>query len=441
MPKKARSRTRTVVTPRVLNLAGGGGSAVAESKKVYWKQILPQTSIDYVDDATGERRRLNFDRDYITDLKLSFEQGAVPQTAFVLAGKDNEHTMDPERYRGDVTEMVTEDELPESVRQALVAEHGEVPKGLYGRIAFASKKAAKSVIHNPKLGVSARIVEGDIERAGKKFKRAIIHVLGTLDPKIPGMAAWAPAVDLSEYASGQTLDLSRMTYTEASMAKGKKDKGASKAAQIEVPDIETARPEDVDDWSEEQVLAFIAAHEDEFPDVAAQLADDDEDDEDIDDDDLDDEDDDDLDDEDDDHEGAEGRELQEASLSNTARRQIDLANSQARESQRTAREALRRVADSEWRATRTDYLSAGVPPHIVDLAEPLLRGADDFVIDLSNHGGERGVNASDIVRKLVDGYRGTIDLSEVELGHGGSDGGDDPDAEIRDAFAKMTQDL
>ena len=201
-------KRRTIFTPATV------GDFSRESRLAYWKQILPEGVVNYKD-KLGRKRSVNFDDVYLSKLLDSFSQGKVNQTAFQLAGANNEHNMLPERTRGLVTEM-------------RLAEGDEKP-GLYGKVEFPSRADAKAVIRNPGLGVSARIREDD-------DGPVIVHVLGTLDPQVTGMESWKP-VDLSQI-SGKVLDLSNESFTEGSndMAQNVaiKDREASSFTEAEI---------------------------------------------------------------------------------------------------------------------------------------------------------------------------------------------------------------
>src|ERR1039458_3840119 len=100
-------------------------------------------------------------------LAQSFKDGAFDQVAFQLATDGNEHTADPERFRGQIRGLIPTD------------------TGLDALI--ETTDAASDLIKtNPKLGVSCRLVP-ERENAGKKFKLALEHVLGTLNPVVTGM--------------------------------------------------------------------------------------------------------------------------------------------------------------------------------------------------------------------------------------------------------------
>jgi len=382
MAKK--NKALSFVTPVIsseTDLAESGG------KLAFWKQILPKKSIHYTA-KDGTRKVLNFDDKYLSDLA---NNQAVDKLGFILADKENAHTMDPERWRGEVVELQKRDD------------------GLYGKIVFPNAEAAKAVLDNPNLGVSARIRENIPRNDGSVISRGLIHVLGTLDPQVNGMSPWEPA-DLSE-SGDDVLDLSDEEFEELEMAGKKKS-------------LEDFTEADIDAMTEDDIDAFLA----EFaPDFAATMSDDEEDD-------SEDEDDDEFEFEDDDEdEDAEARQLvgAGADMSRQVAQDIELANQRAASAEARANEALRRAAQAEWEKEREGYMSSGVPPHLLDLAEPVLCRADDMVIDLSNEPDTDDVNVSAVVRGFLDAARGTVDLSE-EQGHGASfrhGDGDDPDAE------------
>lgn len=378
-----KKKHRDIVTP------GVESDFAQEGKKTFWKQVLPQAPIHYTTKA-GKRSTIDFNETYLSNIISAFNSKALDQTPFLLADADNRHTMDPERFRGEVTEM-------------RLAYPGEKP-GLYAKIKFPTPEAAKAVVENPSLGVSARIREGIATSDGRTFQAGIIHVLGTLDPQVTGMSGWQP-VDLSN-----VLDLSNETFSEReTMAKN----GKSKFAGV---DINSVTEEDIDNMTDEEVEAFLA---EVAPDFIEEFASDEDDDEDED--------------EDEEEEVDENQLVGAgASLSNRkARKDIELANAQAQAATSRANEALRRMAEAEFRTYRSEMLAEGVPPHLLDLAEPVLNRADDMVIDLSATEDD-DINVSEIVRGLLDASKGLVDLS-AEQGHYRSEAttdGTDPDADM-----------
>jgi hypothetical protein len=351
------------------------GGAVELSRTLFRKKILPTGTIDY------KGRKITFDKAYLTDLATAFHDAAYDQVPFMLADKDNAHTMDPERFRGECKGVdVAED-------------------GLYGTFEL-SADAANMVKANPKLGVSARIVEGYNRADGKSYPRAMQHVLGTLDPRLPGLGAWTE-VALSGYDSTDTvLDLTAAEFegveTVAKTDDGDLIDGLTPAEyeallkHLELED-ETEETEEVTD------------------DVTGETED----------------------------EGAEEREPVGASLSNEQKTAIDLANEQIAELK------LSRAKD-KFEADKREYVRKGVPPALVELARGVLEAPDGFVLDFSNGvDGDTKVDAAHVVRQLLDSASGYIALAQerghnVDFSNEETDGSADEDAELLSAWAKLS---
>lgn len=352
-------------------------STDANGRVAFWKQILPKRTIHYTA-KDGSRRLLNFDDAYLADLA---NNRAVDKIGFLLADVDNRHTMDPERWRGDVEKLEVRDD------------------GLYGKIVFPNREAAKAVLDNPDLGVSARIREDIPKSDGSTVSRGIVHVLGTLDPQVTGMSGWQTA-DLSS-TDGDVFDLTTENYEDGEMG--------TKTAKKSVAEYTEA---EIEAMSEEELTKFLEAAVEEFDESILSL-----------DDDGDDGDPEDEDDDSDEDANVEDREP-EMALSTAVKAEIDLANSKSSE-------ALRQLAEAKWERERDSYLSDGVPPALLDLAAPVLNRHEDFVVDLSvTDGGDAEVDVSKIVRGLLDAAKGTVDLS-VEKGHNGTfTEGEDPDAPL-----------
>jgi hypothetical protein len=81
--------------------------------------------------------------------------------------------------------------------------------GLYC-LAQVTERGERVLAENPRLGVSARIVEQYNRADGKYYPAAIQHVLGTLDPRIPALGAWEPT-DLANDAT-MIIDLSQASF-------------------------------------------------------------------------------------------------------------------------------------------------------------------------------------------------------------------------------------
>lgn len=366
-------------------------------KIAFWKQILPKKQIEYTA-KDGSRQKLNFDEQYLMDLANS---AAVDKVGFLLAPDNNSHTMDPERWRGEVAKFEVRED------------------GLYGKIVFPNADAARAVLDNPSLGVSARIREGVHRSDGTTVPRGIIHILGTLDPQVSGMSDWQTA-DLS--ASGdQVLDLTNEKYEEPDM--GQQDSKTTDKGKALVDYTEA----DIEAMTEDELDEFLAAHAlDISGSVDTDKTEVDETKDEVDTDTK--------------VEDAKALVGAGADMSTKVSEDIELANSRAEFAQSRANEALRRLADAQWKADEAEYLGAGVPPHLLDLAKPILNRPDDMVIDLSNSD-EDDVNASEIVRGLLEACKGMIDLSN-EAGHSGtftSGDGEDPDAEMLTLWESQSQ--
>jgi hypothetical protein len=356
------------------------GGVVELSRTLFRKKILPAGTIDY------KGRKITFDKQYLTDLAQSFHDSAYDQVPFMLADATNAHTMDPDRFRGECKGVEVADD------------------GLYGTFELTSD-AADLVKANPKLGVSARIVEGYARSDGKTFGRAMQHVLGTLDPRIPGLGAWTE-VALSGYDStDEVVDLTDSTY-EGEEAVAQKD-GAD--------DL-------IDGLTREEYEALLASLD--LEDVNAEGDDDaegDEDEADATDETTD--------------EGAEDREPVGAALSNADKTAIELANEEIRKLKADG-------AKTKFEADKREYVRRGVPPALVELARPVLEAPDGFTIDLSNGvDGAATVDAADVLRKVLDSASGYISLAQ-ERGHSldfsqESGDGKDEDAEALDMWEKM----
>lgn len=343
----------------------------------FWKQVLPKRLIHYTG-QDGKRHTLNFDERYLQDLSVNKAKDKVD---FLLATKDNAHTMDPERWRGSVEEWKIIDGQPDPKHN-----------GLYARIVFPSREAARAVLDNPDLGVSARIRE-NIERTdGSTVARGIVHVLGTLDPQVDGMRGWE-ATDLST-ETGTLLDLTHEIYEDGTMAD---------TAEVTLEKAWTEYTEaEIDEMDDAHLDAFLAASEADLGSILESAEDEESE-------------------EPEDETDETDEEPEMASLSNEAQQQIDLANTRAQR-------ALAELATARWEKAKDAYLNAGVPAKMVDLAEPLFNRATPFVVDLSNEGGTR-LDVADIVSKILDEAKGTIDLS-TEEGHSGTftaGDGEDPD--------------
>ena len=170
--------------------------AVELGNRLWRKRLLPVGEIDY------KGRTLKFTRGYLGQVVKAFQDRAYDQVPFQLADAQNTHTNDPERTRGEIAEMVVRDTTACTWN------------GLWIRLK-PTDNGDKVLRENPNLGVSARIVEGYERADGKKFPAAIQHVLGTLDPRIPGLGPWQ-AIEAASPVPDTVLDLSASTFARRS---------------------------------------------------------------------------------------------------------------------------------------------------------------------------------------------------------------------------------
>ena len=152
--------TATVITPLL-----HGSRAVELANGTWRKKLLPIGSVEY------KGRQLHFTRDYLAGLVSAWNDQAYDQIPLQFADDSNRHTNDPERTRGWITDMELGDD------------------GLYIQ-AELTDRGEQVLRDNPYLGVSARIVENYNRSDGKFYPAAVQHVLGTLDPRVPGLGSW-----------------------------------------------------------------------------------------------------------------------------------------------------------------------------------------------------------------------------------------------------------
>lgn len=348
------------------------------------KRVLPVGQIEY------QGRVLNFDRKYLEGLAQAFNSRAYDQVPFQLADAKNTHTNDPERYRGEVQQMDVGDD------------------GLY--VTVKTTEAGNKVLSmNPRLGVSARIVEDYARSDGSYYPVAIQHVLGTLDPRITDLGPWE-RTDLSNgTAPDMIIDLSTATFAGEAQEGGTitmPDLNADQSNRLnrllEVdPDQLNALldslgtgstgTQDVADMGEEDLATLISTMpDDEFAAVLAEL--------DVDEPQL----------------AGAGAGPQ---LSNYGYDAIELANARVAETERQL-SVLQGEHDKQAFANEQQMFQRkyNIPPFITELARPLLEGTGRTV-ELSNG---QVADAGLVMRRVLSAFGGVLrDLgleSPVELG-------------------------
>jgi hypothetical protein len=351
---------------------------------IWRKRVLPVGQIEY------KGRVLTFDRKYLETLASSFSSQAYNQVPFQLADAANTHTNDPERFRGEILGVNVEND-------GLWVTMKPTPEG------------NKLLLTNPKLGVSARIVEDYARSDGKYFPAAIQHVLGTLDPRIPDLGAWE-AVEMSN-APDMIIDLSAATFAGEeggiTMPELTTEQQAKLALLLDLPadrlsaaidglaDI-TAAAGDAGGYNpvvptedDELVDAINGMTDEEFAELTAAY------------------------------------ELDEepalagagASLSNEGgygMSEIELTNYQLAETQRQMGVLQRRADQEAFENEKRKLLGKGVPLYITDLARPLLEGTG-HTVELAN--GD-GVDAGLVMRRVLTEFGKAASMLDMsgELG-------------------------
>lgn len=314
--------------------------------KVYFKkQILPEGEYDY------KGQKLKLTPDVLKGFVQSFKDGAFDEVPFQLGGTESEHNNDPLKRRGSIAHMV------------------HTPgKGLDGYFDFSSEPEMEAYVTKyPRFGVSARIEPAQKRADGKEFGPSIQHVLGTLVPRINGMASWEK-VELSSGANttDEVVDLSTEIF----------DLDA-------VPEIDfiNDRPTGKEgEWvptAEEK-----AAYEQYQADLV--LID---------------------------------KLVNDPVLLSGVQHVVN-SNAQAgpvvdTEARATVRKLQIDLARSRWETQSQALVGAGVPPSAIELARPVMEEPEDQVIELSSG---QSTTAKDRTLGLLEAMKGTIDLGG-EIGH------------------------
>lgn len=358
------------------------GPAQQAGPRIWRKRVLPVGDVEY------KGRMLNFTRAYNDQLAQAFAAAAYDQVPFQLADAKNTHTQDPERYRGSVIGMDSRDD------------------GLWITLAPTTEGEAV-ILQNPQLGVSARIVEDYARSDGKHFPAAVQHVLGTLDPRIPGLGAWQAV----EMAGGEdnVLDLTGFAFTtEGAMPDLDPAQQAKLAKLLQIPEgqldsliagigtggagyLDPELGDDLDaELSDAELAELIAslpaeelaALEQEFLTETAAAA---------------------------------------ASTGLTAEAQmaLELTAARADENDRQLRVINGRLAASEFQRERRRLIEdLGLPPRAVDMARPLLQGAGHVIEFANDQGQPVAVDAGQIMRNVLDEIGKTAKMLDLgfELG-------------------------
>ncbi len=355
------------------------GNVISLGNRLWKKRVLPVGDVEY------QGRTLHFTRDYLASLEAAFRDRAYDQVSFQLADAKNTHTNDPERHRGTITDMRVETD------------------GLW--VTLNPTEAGEQVLKtNPYLGVSARIVENYPRSDGKFYPAAVQHVLGTLDPRIPGLGAWQaienanmPAIvidltgasfageeyDMPELNAQQQANLSRLLNLD--QAALDKLLGAPPAPPVPAGGANGNGTQPDNELTDQELADLIEAMSDEDLEAMQQ-----------------------------DFLAETGASAISTGLSNEAQMQIDLANSRADETERQLGVFQMQFEAQHFENEKRSLADLGVPLYITELARPLLQGSG-HTIDLAN--GQR-VDAGQVMRKVLSEYAKMAQMLDlgVELG-------------------------
>jgi len=325
------------------------------TKKVWKKQILPAGTRKY----RGET--LDFSKINPACIQ-AFNGGAFDAVPFVLALSDNEHPKPGDEGK----------QLEGDVYRLEMGEDGS----LFGYFDFSHSPNVVGTIRKSagKFGVSGRIeVDYTAEDTGKHYDYALSHVCGTTRPHIKGLANWQP-VELSEDEKNRpTIDFSTEIIDEP-----KDDKN----------DITKDKPEDD--------LVAVEIPKEKLDRLLALLDDD------LDDDEL--------------EESADDVE-KKVELPKEAQEKIAAAEAASQRALELAETMQVDAAQTRWKAQRATYLSKGVPPVLLDLAEKVMKRHRPITLEFAE--GDT-VDATDVITKILDECEGYLVLSD-EKGHSFTD--------------------
>lgn len=296
-------------------------------------------------------KKLTFSKDLMERLKSNYESGILDQTAFQLATDSNSHdTLDDIANRRNFDPERYRGEIQE----LKIVEKGNPEKDGFWAKMKLTDEGLKLIKDNPNLGVSPSIKPSYVDADGKSHDFVLRHVVGTLDPKVKQMGAWH---------DGEILLTSENDNEEVF--------GLTAPTDVKPADTDTPPTGDT-----------VSVSRTEYDKMKADLA-----------------------------ELEKGEALLDEILAEEDD-DVEVKLSADRDPKLVALE--NKVAKSEWKAEKNDYLHAGVPAPLLNLCDEVMEVADDFTINLSN--GE-SADPRDVIRKLLDEAKGYVDLTN-EQGHG-----------------------
>lgn len=371
---------------------------MAKLKNVTWQAPVDTSTVELSEDGRTFRKRvlrpmvlhykgrkINLSEDKLRSMVDAYGQKAYDTVPLLLDGPLDHGVQDitgalrdPERHRGEAVGM--------DYAEAGSPEAFDGP-GVYTTIRTNSKKASKSIRQNPNLGVSARIVPDHEDADGRKFPFAIQHILATTVPRVTGLGSWHP-ISLSMDDDREVIDLTGVEIEEITVAKAKGTK-------------ETAPEDAFVDLSDEQLADLL----DEIADLADETEPD--------------EDDDDLEDDGDEPDETD-EETPVAELSRKDRKAINLAQSAAASALAETAVLVAQLASERWDRERLELANDGVPEWALEEVglELAVPEADETSLDLADDD-DPLASSRKVIRGLLDGLRGTIDLAGP-VGHAGA---------------------
>jgi hypothetical protein len=353
-------------------------AAIELGSQQWRKKVLP------IGDVAYEGRMLHFTPEYLKGLEQAFQTRAYDRVPFQLADAKNTHTNDPERTRGHIVDMRAEQD------------------GLWITL-DPSPQGEEVLKQNPYLGVSARIVEDYARSDGKYFPAAVQHVLGTLDPRIPGLGPWQ-AIEAAN-TPPDVIDLTAATW-------------AGQGEELIMPELNAAQQAnlarllDVDPAKLDQLVASLGSNgtaavgdlnggaepevsDDELEALVASMTDEE------------------LAALETEYELETAGAAEVTGMSYETQAAIEMANARADETERQLAVIQGRHDAQAYENEKRSLADAGVPPYITELARPLLQGSG-HVVDLANG----RVDAGQVMRRVLNEYAkmaSMLDLG-VELG-------------------------
>lgn len=329
-------------------------------KKKYWRKEILPSGT-----RKYEGKELDFSKINPSIVK-AFDEGAVDAVPFVLALADNKHPQtgqEIENLEGDLHKLE-------------MAKEGN----LFGYFDLSDEVISKIRKSSGKLGVSSRI-DIDYERkdTGQKYPYALKHVCATTAAHIKGMKPWE-SVELSEEdQEGETFDFS----TEVIEEKSTKKETGDELVPVEIPKAQL-----------DSLLAFMAEVK-AGEDAANKLL------------------------------SEEGnKDNKSIQLSEEVTKRIEFAETQAANALALAEAGQKEAAEARWETLKRDLALGGVPPVMLNFAEPVMKLHKRPTIELTEDDGTKNVvDAAEVLSQVLDAARGTIALSR-EDGHSVTDSKD-----------------